>query len=240
MAFYGTPATGRGLDRSPRSTSRRWARTASRRRRSGPGPTASSPSRPGVELVLEAFDGYWRKTPSVKRLVFKARPGRRHAAGHAQARRGRHRLRRHRRARRGGAAHAGAHAAADAVLATHWLLFADQWDASSPWHDRRVRLAATHAVDRQADQPGRDPRLLQDHREHHPHQLRLLLAAAAPSLRSAPRPGSSSRRPGTRRASTPATSGATPAAAPTPSRSSTTSWPSASGRGCARSSARGS
>jgi peptide/nickel transport system substrate-binding protein len=33
---------------------------------------------------------------------------------------------------------------------THWLLFADQWDAKSPWHDRRVRLAATLAVDRQA------------------------------------------------------------------------------------------
>jgi peptide/nickel transport system substrate-binding protein len=33
---------------------------------------------------------------------------------------------------------------------THWIVFADQWDASSPWHDRRVRLAATYAVDRQA------------------------------------------------------------------------------------------
>src|SRR6185369_15008507 len=33
---------------------------------------------------------------------------------------------------------------------THWLVFSDQWDTSSPWHDRRVRLAATHAVDRQA------------------------------------------------------------------------------------------
>ena len=26
----------------------------------------------------------------------------------------------------------------------------DQWDAKSPWHDRRVRLAASHAIDRQA------------------------------------------------------------------------------------------
>src|SRR5215510_12071784 len=29
---------------------------------------------PGVELTLEAFDQYWRKTPNVKRLVFKAIP----------------------------------------------------------------------------------------------------------------------------------------------------------------------
>src|SRR5712692_3817886 len=34
-------------------------------------------------------------------------------------------------------------------VSTHWLVFADQWDSSSPWHDRRVRLAATYAVDRQ-------------------------------------------------------------------------------------------
>jgi peptide/nickel transport system substrate-binding protein len=35
-------------------------------------------------------------------------------------------------------------------VSTHWLIFLDQWDQSSPWHDRRVRLAANHAVDRQA------------------------------------------------------------------------------------------
>jgi peptide/nickel transport system substrate-binding protein len=35
-------------------------------------------------------------------------------------------------------------------VSTHWLVFLDQWDPKSPWHDRRVRLAATHAVDRQA------------------------------------------------------------------------------------------
>jgi peptide/nickel transport system substrate-binding protein len=31
---------------------------------------------------------------------------------------------------------------------THWVYFADQWDPKSPWHDRRVRLAANHALDR--------------------------------------------------------------------------------------------
>jgi ABC-type transport system substrate-binding protein len=33
---------------------------------------------------------------------------------------------------------------------THWLVFADQWDPKSPWHDRRVRLAANHAINHQA------------------------------------------------------------------------------------------
>ena len=29
---------------------------------------------PGVELIVEAYDGYWRKTPAVRRLVFKSVP----------------------------------------------------------------------------------------------------------------------------------------------------------------------
>jgi peptide/nickel transport system substrate-binding protein len=33
---------------------------------------------------------------------------------------------------------------------TEWILFTEQWNPKSPWHDRRVRLAAAHAVDRQA------------------------------------------------------------------------------------------
>ena len=54
--------------------SRKSATTASRRRRSAPAPTSSSRSSPGVELVLEAFERYWRKKPAVKRLVFKVIP----------------------------------------------------------------------------------------------------------------------------------------------------------------------
>jgi peptide/nickel transport system substrate-binding protein len=34
--------------------------------------------------------------------------------------------------------------------ATFWLYFTDQWDPKSPWHDRRVRLAANLALDRAA------------------------------------------------------------------------------------------
>ena len=37
----------------------------------GAGPYKFASFTPGVELVLDAFDQYWRKTPSVKRLVFR-------------------------------------------------------------------------------------------------------------------------------------------------------------------------
>ena len=32
--------------------------------------------------------------------------------------------------------------------APFWLYFADQWDPKSPWHDPRVRRAASLAIDR--------------------------------------------------------------------------------------------
>src|SRR5438477_4872421 len=32
----------------------------------------------------------------------------------------------------------------------YWIEFAEQWDPKSPWHDKRVRLAANYALNRQA------------------------------------------------------------------------------------------
>ena len=40
----------------------------------GAGPYKFVSFTPGIELVLEAFDQYWRKTPSVKRIVMKVIP----------------------------------------------------------------------------------------------------------------------------------------------------------------------
>ena len=34
--------------------------------------------------------------------------------------------------------------------AIYWLEFPEQWDPKSPWADKRVRLAAIYALDRQA------------------------------------------------------------------------------------------
>jgi peptide/nickel transport system substrate-binding protein len=37
------------------------------------------------------------------------------------------------------------------LASTHWIDFTKgQWDPKSPWHDRRVRLAAALAIDRDA------------------------------------------------------------------------------------------
>ena len=89
----------------------------------GAGPYKFVSFTPGVELVLEAFEQYWRKTPSVKRIVLRVIPDEFDAAGRAQARRDRHRLLGARRACRGAAAHAGADVEADGRIGAVFSVF---------------------------------------------------------------------------------------------------------------------
>jgi peptide/nickel transport system substrate-binding protein len=149
MAFYATPATGAAWI-VPRKYVEKVGEDGFKKAPVGAGPYRLVSFTPGVELVLEAFDGYWRKAPSVKRLVFKSVPD--VSTRLAMLKRGEVDV-----------AYAVNGELGDEVrrtpgltlrptpfVATHWLLFADQWDPSSPWRDRRVRLAANYAVDRQA------------------------------------------------------------------------------------------
>jgi peptide/nickel transport system substrate-binding protein len=71
MTFYGTPATGAGWI-VPKKYVEKVGDDGFKKAPVGAGPYRFVSFTPGVELVLEAFDGYWRKTPSVKRLVFKS------------------------------------------------------------------------------------------------------------------------------------------------------------------------
>jgi peptide/nickel transport system substrate-binding protein len=116
----------------------------------GAGPYKFVSFTPGVELVLEAFDQYWRKAPYVKRLVLKAIPD--EATRLAALKRGEVDVAY---AIRGALAEElrrtpGLTLRPNVGQATFWVYFTDQWDPKSPWHDRRVRLAANHAIDRPA------------------------------------------------------------------------------------------
>src|SRR2546427_9597135 len=149
LLHYATPATGAGWI-VPKKYVERVGEDGFKKAPVGAGPYRFVSFTPGVELVLEAFDGYWRKAPAVKRIVFKAVPdGSTRLAG----------------LKRGDAdiAYGFDGTLADEVrrtpgltlrptpfTSTHWLVFADQWDPKSPWHDRRVRLAANHAINHQA------------------------------------------------------------------------------------------
>src|ERR671930_941516 len=116
----------------------------------GLGPYKFVSHTPGVELVMEAVEGYWRKVPHVKRLVFKSVPE--GTTRLAMLKKGEVDL-----------AYDLDVPAAEEVkrdpklrlafsggIGSFYLDFIEQWDPKSPWHDKRVRLAANYALDRQA------------------------------------------------------------------------------------------
>ena len=113
----------------------------------GAGPYKFVSFTPGSELVLEAFDQYWRKAPGVKRLVMKVVPD--EATRVAALKRGEVDIAY---SIRGEAAEAvkqtpGLTLKPVAVQGTFCVYFADQWDPKSPWYDVRVRRAASLAID---------------------------------------------------------------------------------------------
>src|SRR3984893_18690549 len=72
MVFYAT-ATGAGWV-VPKKYVEKVGEDGFKKAPIGAGPYKFVSFNPGVELVLEAFDQYWRKKPAVKRLVFKVIP----------------------------------------------------------------------------------------------------------------------------------------------------------------------
>ena len=116
----------------------------------GAGPYKFVSFTPGVELVMDAFEQYWRKVPAVKRLVFRSIPD--EATRLAALKNGEVDIAY---SIRGELAQQlqrtpGLTLKPAVIQAPFWVYFADQWDAKSPWHDRRVRLAVNHAIDRKA------------------------------------------------------------------------------------------
>ena len=113
----------------------------------GAGPYKYVSFTPGVELVVDAFETYWRKSPSVKRIVFKVIPDettrlvalKRGEVDIALSIRGELATEITRTP--------GLSLQPTSTSATFWTYFPSQWDPKSPWHDRRVREAVRYAMD---------------------------------------------------------------------------------------------
>jgi peptide/nickel transport system substrate-binding protein len=105
---------------------------------------------PGVELVLEANEHYWRKVPSIQRLIFKGVPER--PTRLAMLKTGEADIAYLMIGDEASAVKADPKLRLASVIppAVWYLEFTEQWDAKSPWHDRRVRLAVNLAIDKQA------------------------------------------------------------------------------------------
>ena len=204
-AFYGTFVASAGWV-VPQKYVERVGEEGFRKAPVGAGPYKFVSFNPGVELVLEAFEGYWRKTPSIKRIVFRSLPDEttRAAAlksGEVDLAYAADRAR----PRRTSSATAGMRLVAP-LLGIFWLDFPDQWDPKSPWADRRVRLAASLAVDRQALNEAETLGLSRPTGSTVPRDFEFALPLRAAALR----PGAGQEAPGrgrlSRTASTPASS----------------------------------
>ncbi len=149
MTFYGTTATAAGLV-VPMKYVQQAGDDGFQQHPIGAGPYKFVSQTPGVEVVLEAYDGYWRHVPHVKRLVMKSVPE--GTTRLAMLKNGEADI-----------AYAFDGPEAEEVkrdpklllvdtrhASINWIEFADQWNPSSPWHDQRVRLAVNYALDRQA------------------------------------------------------------------------------------------
>src|SRR5690349_107009 len=148
MTFYGTSASGAAWV-VPKKYIEKVGEDGFRRAPVGAGPYRFVSFQPGIELVLEAFDQYWKKTPTVKRLVIRSIPEESTRA--AALKRGEVDI----------AYFLNGPVAEDVrrtpgltltAMRTNGLLFVmfpEQWVAGSPWADRRVRQAASLAIDRQ-------------------------------------------------------------------------------------------
>jgi peptide/nickel transport system substrate-binding protein len=147
MTYYGTLATGAGWI-VPKKYVERVGDDGFKKAPIGAGPYRFVSFNPGIELVLEAVDGYWRKTPAVKRLTFRVIPD--PATRLAALKRGEADIAYSMIGELAEEARRSGLALKPVYPSTHWVSFVDQFDAKSPWHDRRVRLAAIHAIDRQA------------------------------------------------------------------------------------------
>jgi peptide/nickel transport system substrate-binding protein len=149
LTFYATPATGAAWIVSKKHVEK-VGDEGMKKQPIGAGPYKFVAFTPGVELVLEANEQYWRKPPSVKRLVMKVIPD--ETTRFAMLKRGEVDLGY---TLRGPVAEEVKRTPGLALKpalfnATFWVIFTEQWDTKSPWADRRVRLAANHAMDRQA------------------------------------------------------------------------------------------
>ena len=146
LTFY-IGATGAGWI-VPRKYVERVGEDGFRKAPVGAGPYRFVSFNPGVELVLEAFEQYWRRPPAVKRVVLKVVPD--EATRLAALKAGELDIAY---SIRGELAEQlqrmpGLTLKPVVLQGTQWLYFPEQWDPKSPWHDIRVRRAANLALDR--------------------------------------------------------------------------------------------
>ncbi len=149
LTFYGTSATAAGII-VPKKYLSQVGEDGFKKHPIGAGPYRVVSHTPGVEVVLEAYPEYWRHAPHIRRIIMKSVTD--GTTRVAMVKNGEVDLAM---ALEGEDAESARRDPRLRLVATRhaslaWIEFADQWDPKSPWHDKRLRLAVNHALDRQA------------------------------------------------------------------------------------------
>ena len=148
LTFYAT-ATGAGWI-VPKKYVEKVGDEGFKRAPIGAGPFRFVSFTPGVELVMEPVDTYWRKRPAVRRAVFKVIPD--ETTRFAALKRGEvdivYSI-------RGALAEdlrrtPGLQLVPTVLQGSFWLYFPEQWDTKSPWNNMKLRQAVNLGIDRQA------------------------------------------------------------------------------------------
>jgi peptide/nickel transport system substrate-binding protein len=146
MTFFGTTASAAGIV-VPKKYLTEIGDDGFKKHPIGAGPYRFVSTKPGIEVVLEAFPEYWRRVPNVKTLVMRSVPEattRALMVNTGEADIGI--------ALDGPDAEGLQKAGIPIVPSKHasifWIEFARQWDPNSPWHDQRLRQAVNYALDR--------------------------------------------------------------------------------------------
>jgi peptide/nickel transport system substrate-binding protein len=147
LTFYGTTAAGLVV---PKRDLEQVGEAGFQQHPIGLGPYQFVRHTPGVDVVLEAYDGYWRTVPPIKRLRMQGVPE--GTTRLAMLKQGEADIAM---ALEGPLAEAVQRDPRLTLVATQvpgiqWLEFTEQWNPTSVWADPRVRLAVNYALDRQA------------------------------------------------------------------------------------------
>jgi peptide/nickel transport system substrate-binding protein len=149
MTFYGTTAMAAGIV-VPKHYLEQVGEDGFKHHPIGLGPYQFVSHRPGVEVVLEVYEGHWRQVPHVKRVIMKGVPE------------GTTRLAMLKQGEADIALALDGPVAEEVKRDPHlslvdtrypgifWIESADQWEPKTVWADKRLRLAVNYALDRQA------------------------------------------------------------------------------------------
>jgi peptide/nickel transport system substrate-binding protein len=148
MTFYGSTASAAGLI-VPKKYLEKVGDKGFSDHPIGAGPYKFVSSKPGVEVVFEAFEQYWRHVPHVTRIVMRSVPDGDTRALMVKTGEADIAIALQSVAAQGLMDDPKTKIVATKHASCMWIEFPDQYDDKSPWHDQRMRLAVAYAVDRE-------------------------------------------------------------------------------------------